>query len=76
MDKVIAAAEANRRFSSILREVGHGDSFTITSHGRPVARIVPADHAERDVQRDAFLKRLREQPTMNIGPWQRDELYD
>lgn len=76
MNKTIAAAEANRHFSRILREVGQGDSFVITSHGRPVARIVPADQPERDTKRDAFLKRLREEPTMNGAAWTRDELYE
>jgi prevent-host-death family protein len=42
MDKLVSAAEANRRFSRILREVGEGRSYVVTSHGRPVARIVPA----------------------------------
>ena len=76
MDKLIAAAEANRNFSRLLREVAGGDSFTITSHGRPVARIVPADSADRDARRDKFLERLRRQPAMNAGPWTREELYD
>ena len=37
------AAEANRNFSRVLREVTEGRSYLVTSHGRPVARIVPAD---------------------------------
>ena len=42
MEKTIQATEANRQFSRILREVAEGDTFTVTSHGRPIARIVPA----------------------------------
>lgn len=76
MDKVIQAAEANRHFSRILREVAEGDSFTVTSHGRPVARIVPAEGANRDALRDRFFARLREQPVMNAGSWTREELYE
>ena len=41
VEKVIQATEANRHFSRILREVAEGDTFTVTSHGRPIARIVP-----------------------------------
>ncbi len=40
MEKVIQATEANRQFSRVLREVADGDMFTVTSHGRPIARIV------------------------------------
>ncbi|TIP01752.1 MAG: type II toxin-antitoxin system prevent-host-death family antitoxin, partial [Mesorhizobium sp.] len=43
MDEAVSAADANRRFSYILREVREGQSYVVTSHGRPVARIVPAD---------------------------------
>lgn len=79
MDESISAADANRNFSRLLREVSEGRSFTVTSHGRPVARIVPPD-AERDARADAawqrLLKRLEQQPAQNIGPWTREELYE
>nr|WP_292230726.1 type II toxin-antitoxin system Phd/YefM family antitoxin [Mesorhizobium sp.] len=42
----MSAADANRRFSHILRAVREGQSYVVTSHGRPVARIVPADKHE------------------------------
>jgi len=41
MEKTVSAADANRRFSQLLREVRQGSSYVVTSHGRPVARIVP-----------------------------------
>lgn len=77
MEKAISAAEANRKFSQLLREVREGRSYVVTSHGRPVARISPIDN-ERDADRarDALLKRLRSQKAIDIGPWTRDELYD
>jgi prevent-host-death family protein len=84
MNKTISAAEANRQFSRVLREVREeGASFTVTSHGEPVARIVPADHAKtaeeksrRDEAWKQLLERLRSQPALNLGKWSRDELYD
>lgn len=78
MDKVISAADANRRFSQLLRDVRGGDSYVVTSHGRPVAKIVPisADDAVRAKAREVLLKRLRSQPAMNAGPWTREELYE
>lgn len=74
----VAAADANRRFSDLLRRVRDGRTFVITSHGRPVAKIVPVDAASepRARARAALLDRLRAQPVQRIGRWTRDELYD
>lgn len=78
MEKVVSAADANRKFSLILRHVREGHSYVVTSHGRPVARIVPADHRERVVSgaRAALLSRLESQTVVNAGRWDRDELYE
>jgi prevent-host-death family protein len=77
-DHLISAADANRQFSRVLREVREGRTYVVTSHGRPVARIVPADgraHAD-GAALDTFLARLEEQPVSTIGSWTRDELYE
>jgi len=77
MEKAISAAEANRKFSELLRGVRAGQSYVVTSHGRPVARIEPIENGcDADHARDALLKRLRAQKAIDIGPWTRDELYD
>lgn len=78
MEKVVSAAEANRRFSQLLRSVREGDSYVVTAHGRPVARIVPisSDHRVADVARAALLEHLRAQKPAYAGKWTRDELYD
>lgn len=78
MEKTISAAEANRGFSEILRGVRDGHSYVVTTHGRPVARIVPAEleDAARDAKKEALLERLRNQPVMNAGRWTREELYE
>ena len=76
MEKVIQAAEANRRFSRILREVRAGDSFTVTSRGQPIARIVPAQGDSREAARKRLFERLQKQPALRLGRWTRDELYD
>lgn len=82
MDQSIPAAEANRSFSRLLREVREGQSFTITAHGRPVARIVPCDAdteaARREAAREALMARLRAQPAADTTErgWTRDELYE
>lgn len=76
MEKTIAAAEANRNFSRILREVGAGDSFTVTSHGRPVARIVPAGAVDREAAKQRLLQCLAEVKPMNLGKFNREDAYD
>ena len=76
--KAIAAAEANRQFSVVLRQVRNGSSFIVTAHGRPVARIVPirmSDHVTAR-GRTALLRRLRRAPVVDVGRWTRDELYE
>jgi prevent-host-death family protein len=76
MQKVISAAEANRKFSKLLREVRDGRSYVVTSHGRPVAKIAPVGEERNSKAKAALLRRLQAQPVIDIGPWTRDELYD
>lgn len=79
MNKIVTAAEANRNFSALLKQVKAGETVTITSHGEVVARIVPERERvseERIKSREAHIERLRKQPALNAGRWTRDELYD
>lgn len=78
MEETVSAADANRKFSLILRGVREGQSYIVTSHGRPIARIVPAAGRENAVSgaRAALLARLERQPTGDAGRWTRDELYE
>jgi prevent-host-death family protein len=76
MEKAISAAEANRKFSELLRGVRAGHSYVVTSHGRPVARIEPVEAQRRSRAKAALLAHLKAQPVQNIGRWTRDELYD
>jgi prevent-host-death family protein len=75
----VNAAEANRSFSKLLRQVAQGESFTVLSHGRPVATLSPAPEqsGERQQNRKALLNRLSLQPaTDQQRTWTRDELYE
>lgn len=78
MEEAVSAADANRKFSLILRRVREGRSYVVTSHGRPVARIVPADKRQevRSGARSALLSRLERQSPVSTGRWTRDELYE
>jgi len=76
--KTVTAAEANRQFSKILRQVRGGETVLVTSHGEPVATIAPAgapDAAQR-LAKQRLIKHLRAQPTLNLPRIARDELYD
>jgi prevent-host-death family protein len=80
MDEPISAADANRRFSQILRGVREDHTtYVVTSHGKPVAKITPVD-ATPDSSEHAhklLLARLKaKKPVLNAGPWTRDELYE
>jgi prevent-host-death family protein len=79
MGKATSAAEANRNFSALLRQVREGQSCVITSHGKPVAKLIPivARDEPRRAAKRVLLERLRSQPaTFPVGRWTRDELYE
>jgi prevent-host-death family protein len=41
-------AEVKKRFSELLDKVAYGkEQILITKSGRPMARLIPADHSER-----------------------------
>jgi len=40
-DKKIGSYEAKTHLPALLRKVTHGQHFTITKQGRPIARLVP-----------------------------------
>jgi prevent-host-death family protein len=82
MEKIVSAADANRKFSELLRGVRQGRSYIVTSHGKPVAKLIPADSADSQAQaaHAAFLRKLRAQKLpKGANPrhrWTRDELYE
>jgi prevent-host-death family protein len=78
MNKTVSAADANRRFSELLRTVKNGRSVIVTSHGKPVAKISPVADDKRVAEgaRSALFNRLRRERVVNAGRWTRDELYD
>ncbi|WP_300539272.1 type II toxin-antitoxin system Phd/YefM family antitoxin [Sphingosinicella sp.] len=76
MDKTISASTADRHFSRLLRQVAKGESFTIMSRGRPVARVLPIARQEEHhgvEQLLAFVERL---PNRHSGSSARLRLYE
>jgi prevent-host-death family protein len=76
MDRAITASEANRHFSEMLRDVAEGESFTVTSRGRAVARVVPVDRDDQKKRFERLLAYLKTLPARPAQPWTREELYD
>ena len=81
MPITVTATEANRSLSRLLREVERGKRVVITSHGRKVAVMSPAEEQRPTrEQRLAALEKLKEtwvtQEHITIGPWTREELYE
>lgn len=76
--KTISAGDANRHFSSLLRDVATGEVITVLSRGKPVATIAPArsDNGEREAAKLNLLTRLRQQITSGSRNWTRNELYE
>ncbi|MEE8366991.1 MAG: type II toxin-antitoxin system prevent-host-death family antitoxin [Thermoanaerobaculia bacterium] len=56
--ETIGAFDAKTRLSELLSRAAQGESFLITKHGRPVARLIP--DAGQEVERiTAAAERLR-----------------
>ena len=75
--KTISAADANRHFSSMLRDVASGEVVTVLSRGKAVATIGPAtpDSGQREMARKDLVVRLRQITATGQRNWTRDELY-
>ena len=77
MERAITASDANQRFSELLREVQEGESFVVTSRGRPVAKVTPVDDFDRqgpDI--DALLDFVSALPRRSGQGWRREDLYE
>ena len=78
MGTSVSAAIANRDFSALLRQVREGATIIVTSHGRPVARIMPmaAGAHVAGTARKTLFDRLSAARPVNAGTWTRDDLYE
>jgi len=77
MERAITASDANQRFSELLREVQDGESFIVTSRGRPVAKVTPVDDVARQgPEIDALLDFVSALPRRSRQGWRREDLYE
>jgi prevent-host-death family protein len=73
--RTVGAFEAKTHLSSLLERVERGEEVVITRHGKPIARLVPAEKMERVSAAIAELKELAEEQTLGGLSWKelRDE---
>jgi prevent-host-death family protein len=78
MEKAVSVSDANRKFSQLLRDVREGQSYVVTNHGKPVARIAHLHEHRRAwaIGRTRLLNRLKSQRITKIGPLKREDLYE
>lgn len=81
MERSISATDANREFSRVLNEVANGETYVVTSHGKPLVRLTPIEKPAVDPEtvddRRAHLAKLRNRPARDDRPgFSRDEFYD
>jgi prevent-host-death family protein len=62
---VFGATDAKRHFSELLRRVADGEKITITRHGFPVARLVPARPVTSAREREEAIRLMRELASRN-----------
>jgi prevent-host-death family protein len=76
--QTVRAVDANRQFSSVLKQVSQGKEFLVVSRGKPVATISPVRKADNAhvAARGMLLERLRNQEPTGVRNWTRDELYE
>jgi prevent-host-death family protein len=77
--KTVTAADANRQFFAVLREVAQGGSVMVTSRGKPVATIEPvrrAGTASASAAKRRLLDHLASVKLLGTRDWTREELYD
>ncbi|HRO32563.1 MAG TPA: type II toxin-antitoxin system prevent-host-death family antitoxin [Brevundimonas sp.] len=81
MERTISATDANREFSRLMGEIAGGESYVVTSRGKPVMRMTPVQPvgetaAERRQRMRALLETLASLPVRNAGRVNRDDGYE
>jgi prevent-host-death family protein len=59
-DSTVGAFAAKTHLSELLDRAEKGETITITRHGKPVARLVPANDEAARARRRAAIEKLKE----------------
>jgi prevent-host-death family protein len=66
----VGAFEAKNKLSFLLDRVEQGEEVTITRHGRPVARLVPANREVDHSKVEEAFQRIRDRAEQaKLGPF-------
>lgn len=82
MSTAITLRDANQHFAQLVRQVEGGADFVVTRRGKPVARILPVESAERrltaeqEAALERSLKRARAGWSGDGGPFDRAALHE
>jgi prevent-host-death family protein len=63
----IGVYDAKTRLTALLDRVEHGERFTITKHGRPIARLVPIKRSDEERRREAIARLLTFRKGRTLG---------
>ena len=58
MSDEIGVYETKTHLTNLLDRVEHGEQFTITKHGRPIARLIPVKRSDQERRREAIARLL------------------
>jgi prevent-host-death family protein len=72
----VGAFEAKTHLSSLLERVAQGEEIVITRHGKPLARLVPVNVADRAKSDHAISKLKALRKNCNLGGLLWQELRD
>lgn len=63
----VGVYEAKTHLTALLDRVEHGEQFTITKHGKPIARLIPISRTDRQRRREIIerLKKFSEGQTLD-----------
>ena len=64
-ETTVGAYDAKTRFAELLQRVVGGEEITITRHGTPVARLVPARKMTSQESRRNVIRQMRELASRN-----------
>jgi prevent-host-death family protein len=64
--KQVGVYEAKTKLPKLLEEVEHGETVTITRHGKPIAKLVPVDPQRKPI-REVIEAMRRERQGRSLG---------
>jgi prevent-host-death family protein len=77
MDNQVAIFDAKQKLSELVLRANDGETFVITRHGAPMARLVPLEQqVNRDEAKRRLFERLGSQSNLNLPKVTRDQIYD